>query len=97
MHEYIYHSTKRGRENLQKYDFINRDTDVYIWCFEQECSPEAHIFECVVMRDWNCLKGLEGLGGMALLEEACPWGSMALRFHNPMQAHSFSFCLHIRT
>lgn len=44
-----------------------------------EGAPQAHVFECVVTREKNCLKGLEGLGGAALLElvwpycRRCPW------------------------
>ena len=34
---------------------------------------KVHIFECLVTREWNCLKGLEGLGGAVLLEEVCDW------------------------
>ena len=30
-------------------------------------------FECFVIREWNYL---EGLGGMALLEEVCHWGGL---------------------
>ena len=33
--------------------------------------PLAYIFECLVIREWNCLKGLERLGSVALIEEAC--------------------------
>jgi hypothetical protein len=29
--------------------------------------PQVHIFECLVTREWSCLKGLEGLGGVTLL------------------------------
>lgn len=42
-------------------------------------APEAHRFECLVTREWNYLKELEG---MALLEEVCHSGQ-ALRFQKP--------------
>lgn len=29
----------------------------------------AHTFECLVTREWNSLRWLEGLGGVALFEE----------------------------
>jgi hypothetical protein len=35
-----------------------------------------------VPREWNCLKRLQGWGGVALLEEVCHWGSV-LRFESP--------------
>ena len=34
---------------------------------------DPHAFECLVTREWNSLKGLEGLGGVAFLEEVCHW------------------------
>jgi hypothetical protein len=43
------------------------------------------MFQCLVTREWNYLKGLEGLGGVALLKEVCHWG-WALRFQNPMSS-----------
>lgn len=33
-------------------------------------APLAHIFECFVTTEGNCLKGLQGFGGMALLKES---------------------------
>jgi hypothetical protein len=39
-------------------------------------APMTYIFECLVSREWNCLKGLEDV---ALLEEVCHW-EWALRF-----------------
>lgn len=39
---------------------------------------KAHIFDCFVTREWDWLKGLEGLVGVALFEEVC-W-RWALRF-----------------
>lgn len=36
---------------------------------------KVHIFECLVTREWNCLKGLEGLGSMAVCWSRCgPFG-----------------------
>lgn len=32
-------------------------------------APMAHISECLVTKEWHYLKGLQGLGGVALLEE----------------------------
>ena len=32
---------------------------------------QAPIFECLVTRECHYLKGLKGLGGVALLEEVC--------------------------
>jgi hypothetical protein len=29
-------------------------------------APKAHIFECLVIRVWHYLKGLEGLGGVVV-------------------------------
>lgn len=46
-------------------------------------APLVHIFEHLVSKKWNSLKGLEGLGGVVLLEEVCP-PQQALRFQKPM-------------
>ena len=46
-------------------------------------APEAHMFECLVTREWNYLKGVKGLGFMALLD----WdvtGTGLLRFQKHM-------------
>lgn len=43
-----------------------------LWWFKWEWSPEAHIFECLVTKDWNCLQGLHRLHCVAL-EESCHW------------------------
>lgn len=45
-------------------------------------TPIGPFFECIVSREWNCLKRLEGLGGVALLEELCHCKG-ALRFQSP--------------
>lgn len=34
-----------------------------------EWPPEAYMIECLLTREWQYLKGLEGYGGVALLEE----------------------------
>lgn len=41
------------------------------------------VFEGLVTSEWHYLKGLEGLRGVALLEEVCHWG-WVLRFQSPM-------------
>jgi hypothetical protein len=40
------------------------------------------MFDCLVTREWICVKGLQDFGGVALLEEVCHWG-WALRFQKP--------------
>ena len=43
----------------------------------------SYVFEFLATREWNSSKGLEGIGGVALLEEVCClW--WALRFQKPM-------------
>jgi hypothetical protein len=32
------------------------------------------MFEHLVSREWNCLKELQGLGSVTLLEKVCHWG-----------------------
>lgn len=61
-------------------------------------SLEAHVSECLVIREWHYLKrigrcGLPGVG-VALLEEVCHW-QKGLMFQNlqPGQAHSSLFLL----
>ena len=49
------------------------------------------MFECLVAREWNCLNGLEGLGGGVLLEEVCHWGQ-ASKSHGPV---CLSVCLSV--
>jgi hypothetical protein len=34
----------------------------------------AHSFECLITGEWNYLKGLQTLGGVALLEKVCQRG-----------------------
>lgn len=36
--------------------------------------PQRLILECLVTREWNYLKELEGLGGVALLVKVCCQG-----------------------
>ena len=47
-----------------------------------ENGPHRLKLEYLVTREWNCLEGLVGLGGVALLEEVCHWG-WTLRFQTP--------------
>lgn len=49
--------------------------------------------QCLVTREWNCLKGLQGSGRVALLEEVCH-RRCALRFQKPSQVQS-SLCLSV--
>lgn len=44
---------------------------------------QAHLFDFLVTREWNCLKRLEGLGDVAFLEKVCPW-RWALKFQKFM-------------
>lgn len=42
-----------------------------VWWFKKEWPIYAHILNA---RKWPCSLGLEGLRGIALLEEVCHWG-----------------------
>ena len=50
---------------------------------KKRMAPEAHLLECLVTWAWDPLKGLEGLGGMALLEEVSHWSGL-WGFKKPM-------------
>lgn len=56
---------------ILKYYHSRKDIFVVVWI---TMAPQVHIFERLLIREWNSLIGLDGLGGVTLLENMCHGG-----------------------
>ena len=77
-------------------EHLNLSAVAWVWLqygcggLNKNATPLPHLFECFITSQCHYLEGLEGLGGVALLEEVCVSAGRFWGFKSSCQAHSLS-------